>query len=331
MYEAFFGLAKKPFTTTPDPEFLFMTPSHREALAGLTYSILERKGFAVLTGEAGTGKTTILSSVIGSLHGSAAYFAWILNPLLSTSELFELALLDFGITDVPASKAQRIVEFQSLLMKANQEGKTSVLIVDEAHNLTPPLLEEIRLLTNFESGGGKLLQIVLAGQSELDALLERHDLRQLKQRISVRLTVVPLRDEQIGQYLTHRWTRAGATADHPFEPDAIRAIGALSAGVPRIINAICDNSLLQAFADCRRRIDAQIVMSVAEDLRLHMSDTIGARLDRESFDFSSRFPSPAGDGVPTFNGNTTTPGKQALVARWAERLGLRVRVRVKPT
>src|SRR5271170_6199495 len=133
MYEAFFGLKKKPFAMTPDPEFLFLTHSHQEALAGITYTILERKGFAVLTGDAGTGKTTLLTSVIGTLSESTAYFGWILNPLLTTSELFELFLLDLGVTEVPHSKAQRIVELNKFLLRANEENKTTVLIIDEAH------------------------------------------------------------------------------------------------------------------------------------------------------------------------------------------------------
>jgi general secretion pathway protein A len=269
MYEAFFGLRKKPFAMTPDPEFLFMTSSHQEALAGITYTILERKGFAVLTGDAGTGKTTLLHSVIGTLSGSSAYIAWILNPLLSTSELFELALLDLGLTVVPASKAQRIVEFQRFLLQANEENKTTVLIIDEAHKLDPQLLEEIRLLTNFESSAGKLLQIILAGQSELDELLERHDLRQLKQRIAVRLTVDPLYNTtQVTKYIAHRWSKAGGGLELPFSPDGVHLIDKLSRGLPRVINAICDSALLRAFADGTTRVSVEQIASVAVDLRL---------------------------------------------------------------
>jgi general secretion pathway protein A len=326
---------------TPDPEFLFMTPSHQEALAGVTYAIVDRQGFAVLTGEAGTGKTTILSSIIGSLHGSTAYFAWILNPLLTTSELFELALLDFGLTDIPSSKALRITEFQKFLLSANQENKTCVLIIDEAHNLTPPLLEEIWLLTNFESSRGKLLQIILAGQAELDAILERHDLRQLKQRISVRLTVDPLRDvTEVGNYIAHRWKKAGGTQDPPFESGSVRAITDLSKGVPRVINALCDKTLLWAFADSTRSVDLKIVHAVAADLRL-LSKTAGAVSAAAVsgpavFSPAAFSPDPleipraaedlraddlrAGEDVPHVNGSAL---KTPFPTRWAERFGFR--------
>jgi general secretion pathway protein A len=274
MYEAFFDLRCKPFAMTPDPEFLYVTSSNQEALAGLTYTVLQRKGFAVLTGEAGTGKTTILTSIIGSLSRSQAYFSWIVNPLLTTSEFVELALLDLGIADVPESKAQRIVEFQKFLLRANEENKTTVLIVDEAHKLDPQLLEEIRLLTNFESGAGKLLQIVLAGQPELDDLLERQDLRQLKQRIAVRLTVEPLRPWQVPRYLMHRWITAGATRKLPFDSAATALIHQLSGGIPRVINSICDSALLLAFANADPSIGTQQIRSVASDLRLssHATD-----------------------------------------------------------
>src|SRR5277367_5754156 len=281
MYEAFFGLRKKPFAMTPDPEFLFMTSSHQEALAGITYTILERKGFAVLTGDAGTGKTTLLSSVIGTLSGSSAYIAWILNPMLSTSELFELALLDLGLTSVPASKAQRIVEFQKFLLQANEENKTTVLIIDEAHKLDPQLLEEIRLLTNFESSAGKLLQIILAGQSELDELLERHDLRQLKQRIAVRLTVDPLYSTtQVGKYIAHRWNKAGGGPELPFSPEGIHLIDRLSRGLPRVINSICDGALLRAFADGTTRVSVEQIGSVAADLHISQASEVVAEPSR---------------------------------------------------
>lgn len=329
-----------------------MTSSHQEALAGITYTILERKGFAVLTGDAGTGKTTLLSSVIGTLSGSAAYIAWILNPLLSTSELFELALLDLGLTVVPASKAQRIVEFQKFLLQANEENKTTVLIIDEAHKLDPQLLEEIRLLTNFESSAGKLLQIILAGQSELDELLERHDLRQLKQRIAVRLTVDPLYSTtQVGKYIAHRWNKAGGGLELPFSPEGIHLIDRLSRGLPRVINAICDSALLRAFADGTLRVSMEQIASVAKDLHLSVAgeivaepsqdEELAAPLLREiaepnSGDLTIPPPPPIADrgtaAFPTLDRYSEVNDKPRA-ARFAERFGLKYRYnyKVKPS
>src|SRR5215472_8629790 len=186
MYHQFFGLRKDPFGMTPDPAFLYVTAAHREALAGLTYSILSRKGFVVLTGDAGTGKTTLLTRILQSIPPSRARFSVVLNPTLTPAEFLELALLDFGIGSIPASKAQRLLLLEEFLVKAREQKQVPVLVVDEAHKLPPDVLEEIRLLSNFEQAEAKLLQIVLAGQTELAAVLNRPDLRQLKQRIAVR-------------------------------------------------------------------------------------------------------------------------------------------------
>src|ERR1017187_3741288 len=192
MYCKFFGLDKKPFNMTPDPAFLFLTAQHREALVGLTYSILERKGFVVLTGDAGTGKTTLLTRVLQHMPETKVQSSVILNPTLTPAEFLELALLDFGIPEVPASKAQRLVKMQKLLLEGHREGRISTLVIDEAHKLSLDVLEEVRLLGNFEQDDQKLLQILLVGQSELSDLLERSDLRQLKQRIALRFTIEPL-------------------------------------------------------------------------------------------------------------------------------------------
>src|SRR5690242_4121621 len=196
MYNHAFGLRQNPFNLTPDPAFLFLTEQHREALAGLTYSLLQRKGFTVLTGDVGTGKTTLLSRILRFLPSSQLQFSLIVNPTLTPAEFLELALLDFGLTEVPESKAQRLWLLQNLILQGQRQGKVSALIVDEAHKLSPEVLEEIRLLGNFEEAEQKILQILLVGQTELDQVLERPDLRQLKQRIGVRLSLGPLTPEQ---------------------------------------------------------------------------------------------------------------------------------------
>src|SRR5271154_7177559 len=220
MYAQYYGLRKSPFSLTPDPTFLFLTDQHRDALVGLTYAITQRKGYVTLTGEVGTGKTTLLARGLQFLPPSKLQFSLIMNPTLTPSEFLELALLDFGIQDIPSSKARRIWALQNLLLQAEAQGKVSALIVDEAHKLSPEVLEEIRLLGNFEAADRKTLQIVLAGQPELDVALRRTDLRQLKQRIAMRLLIRPLQAEDVSKYIRHRWLRAGG-AEPPFTPEAL--------------------------------------------------------------------------------------------------------------
>jgi general secretion pathway protein A len=215
MYTEFYGLAKKPFNMTPDPAFLYLTKQHREALAGLTYAILDRKGFLVLSGMAGSGKTTLLAWVLQKLPRTKIESSVILNPTLTRPEFLELAMLGFGLSNIPASKAQRLWTLQKFLLKARQEGKVSVLIVDEAHKLDADLLEEVRLLGNFEHADEKLLQILLIGQSELDDVLNRPDLWQLKQRVSVRLLIEPLSANEVEHYIRHRWRVAGGQNPPP--------------------------------------------------------------------------------------------------------------------
>ena len=267
MYIAFFGLSKKPFNMTPDPAFLYLTGQHREALAGLTYSIMDKKGFLMLSGTAGAGKTTLLAWVLEKLPVSKIRSSVILNPTLTPSEFLELAMMDFGIKEIPASKAQRLRIFQKLLLQGHRDGMVTVLIVDEAHKLSPEVLEEIRLLGNFEIADEKLLQVVLVGQSELDDLLNKPELWQFKQRISVRLALEPLAAQHVGEYIAHRWQVAGGAA-LPFTADAIDEIAKLSRGIPRLINSICDNSLVEAFADSTRTVTTEHVRMAATGLRL---------------------------------------------------------------
>ncbi|HKW98504.1 MAG TPA: AAA family ATPase [Bryobacteraceae bacterium] len=268
MYYQFFGLKKEPFGMTPDPSFLFLTAAHREALAGLTYSILNRKGFVVLTGDAGTGKTTLLTRILQSIPATRAVFSVVLNPTLTPSEFLELALLDFGISDVPDSKAQRLNVLRQFLVEAHQKGQAPVLIVDEAHKLPPDVLEEIRLLSNFEMAESKLLQIVLAGQTELGDLLNREDLRQLKQRVAVRLAIHPLSVSDVEHYIHHRWQKAGAVAPHPFQAEAISHIVRWSRGIPRLVNVLCDNALMLAYGEGLTSVAAMQIAEVAADLDL---------------------------------------------------------------
>ncbi len=314
MYNQFFGLRKNPFNMTPDPAFLFLTPQHREALVGLTHAILQRKGFIVLTGEVGTGKTTLLARVLQFLPGARLQFSSVQNPTMSPAEFLEFALLDFGVENVPVSKAQRLWELRKLLLKAQGEGKVSALIVDEAHKLSPEVLEEIRLLGNFEEAEHKLLQIVLVGQREMDDTLNREDLRQLKQRVAVRLSIGPLTANDVGQYIRHRWSRAGGVR-FPFTPEAVTEIAALSRGVPRIVNALCENALTLAFAEQCPTVDVKYVRSAAADLHISSPLEPAAPVNRATHG------GPEVIRVPFAQHRNGTSHKMSRWARLTERLG----------
>jgi general secretion pathway protein A len=317
MYNDFYGLSKKPFNMTPDPAFLFLTKQHREALAGLTYAILDRKGFVLLSGVAGSGKTTLLSWILQKLPVSRIQSSVILNPTLTAGEFLEMALLDFGLTEIPASKAQRLWALQKLLLKGKAEGKVNVLIVDEAHKLSGELLEEVRLLGNFENADEKLLQILLIGQSELDEILARPELFQLKQRISVRLSLDPLSSGEVGHYMAHRWRVAGGKTP-PFTELAAARVAGLSRGIPRLINSLCDNALIQAFAEESRAVTAEHVEVAAQDLLLGEAKPKPRPKPPEA-------PAPIVTPPPalrTISGYAAASRKQSFLGRWAGKLGL---------
>jgi general secretion pathway protein A len=268
MYKDLFGLEKLPFNLTPDPAFLFLPPKHREALAGLTYSVLERKGFVVLTGDAGTGKTTLINSVLSRLPADRVESSIVLNPTLTPAEFLESVLLDFDIQDVPESKAQRLWKFQEFLARAHREDRFALIVIDEAHKLSPEVLEEIRLLGNLESASEKFLQILLLGQSELDDLLDRQDLRQFKQRIALRLYIDRLTVAEVSQYINFRWIKAGGRDAPPFTPDAMAGIAQWSQGIPRLINSICDSALMMAYGDESPLVGSNYVRAAAVNLAL---------------------------------------------------------------
>lgn len=276
MYEKLFNLQKNPFSVTPDPNWLLMTPTHRESLSGLLYAVYRRKGFVVLTGEAGTGKTVLLRALMRS--SKSAQFSVVLNPTLTRDEFLEMVLLDFGISDIPVSKAQRLYMLQDLLSQMQTQGIAPVLIVDEAQRLSVELLEEIRLLTNFETADRKLLQIVLAGQPELAATLNRYELRQLKQRIEVRLEIKPLTPAEVGMYIQHRWTRAGGATPLPFSAEAISKVALASAGIPRLVNVICDGALLLAYAGRDSTIKTAHIQQALRDLDLNEAPRAGGNI-----------------------------------------------------
>jgi general secretion pathway protein A len=266
MYYEFFGVQRPPFNLTPDPSFLYMNPRHCEALAGISYAILARKGFVVLTGTAGTGKTTVLTRIMQHLPATRVRSSVILNPTLTPAEFLEAVMLDFGMEEIPQSKALRIVMLQKFLWANQRAGLISALVVDEAHKLTAELLEEIRLLGNFESATEKLLQIALLGQRELDDLLNSDQLQQFKQRIAQRITLEPLTASQVGEYIQHRWRVAGGK-EIPFSAESIDCISQVTEGIPRRINVACDNALSDAFAEGSPIVEYRHVIDVCRDLQ----------------------------------------------------------------
>ena len=243
-----------------------MTAQHADVISGLAFGVLERKGYLALTAEAGLGKTTALRALSRLLQESNVLSSVIFAPRLTPSEFLEMALLNFGFQNIPASKAQRLKMLDEFLANADAEGKICSLIVDEAHELSPDLLEEIRLLGNFESAERKLLQIVLAGQNQLNDHLNLPQLWQLKQRITLRLSLKPLDREAVEAYINFRWNHAGGSQPSPFTAATMEAVAAWSKGVPRLINVICDNALLIAFSETDRTVDAETIRAACEEL-----------------------------------------------------------------
>src|SRR5277367_2138454 len=269
MYKSFYKLQRNPFEITPDPSFLFPTTRHNEALASLYYGVTSHRGFVVLTGEVGTGKTLILRSLLGLLQRRDVAFALIFNPTLSPLEFMRYIARDFGLPVGDKAKDELIHILNSFLLQRHQKGLTTILVVDEAHHLSAEILEEIRLLTNLETSQQKLLQIVLAGQPELDQKLDSHELRQLKQRVALRCHLDPLSVSETKEYIRRRLQIAGAIgAVQIFSGPAIEAVFNHSRGIPRLINTICENALLAGYAKHAATITSEIIDDVARDLRL---------------------------------------------------------------
>jgi general secretion pathway protein A len=268
MYTSFFGLNDKPFSITPDPRYLFLSERHGEALAHLVYGVTESGGFIQLTGEVGTGKTTLVRSLLLNRMPNNADVAVVLNPQLSVIEFLATICEELHI-EVPHNKGSAKALTDALnrhLLKAHAEGRRTILVVDEAQNLTPAVLEQVRLLTNLETAKQKLLQIILIGQEELRDLLARNDLRQLAQRITGRYHLEPLSREETSSYIEHRLKVAGALGE-VFDSGAKREIFRLSQGVPRLINVICDRALLGGYAQESRRVNARLIRQAAAEVK----------------------------------------------------------------
>ena len=270
MYKAFYGLTRNPFEISPDPYFLFATARHNEALASIVHGVFRHKGFIVVTGEVGTGKTLLVRCLLEILRRQEIASANIFNPCLSPVEFLRYIVGDLGIKTANHDKGSLLLELNNYLIERHRKHTTTVLIVDEAQHLEPELLEEIRLLTNLETSQQKLLQIVLVGQPELDLKMDSGDLRQLKQRIALRCQLEPLREEETKSYILRRLQRAGANshANTMFSGETIASVYRYSRGIPRLINTICENALIASYAEKAQSVLPEVIEEVAKDLRL---------------------------------------------------------------
>jgi general secretion pathway protein A len=301
LYQAHFGLSQAPFNITPDPSFLYLSASHREGLAKLSYGIRARKGFVVLTGEVGTGKTTLIHALLNDLNGSA-HTALIFSTIVSPADLLRTVCEELGLIE-PKRSLQEIhdylVSLNEFLLESYRKGKNCALIIDESQNLSAEVLESIRLLSNFETSKDKLLQIVLVGQPELAVRLNSSELRQLKQRVMLRHHLRALSLQECCEYVSNRLKIAGGDPAI-FTANALESIYSYSGGIPRVVNVLCDNALLTGYALGRKDIDAKIIQEVAEDLNI--TTTLEAR------------PRPVSQVVKNLNGDGATQAPGVVLA-----------------
>ncbi len=286
MYNAFFGFSESPFSLSPDPSFFFRSEQHEEALANLVYGVQARKGFIVLTGEVGTGKTTMLECLRDYLESQYIEFAFLFNSRINPEQFFEMIAYDLNLPCARTSKTEVLFALNQLLVEQAQDGRTVVLLVDEAHNLEWEVLEEIRLLGNLENRNGKLLQIILSGQPELDRKLDAPNLRQLKQRIVLRCNLQPFTLRDAVEYIESRLEKAGMPDQDVFSEELMAEIHVRAQGIPRLINAICDNLLLTAFAMELKLCTVDMLDEVCRDMRLEWpgSRRLRSRVPEEAFE-----------------------------------------------
>jgi len=309
MYKSFYGLKENPFNVNPDPRFLYLTKQIEEALTGLMYGIQTRKGFITLTGEVGTGKTTLVNRLLDWLHHRNARTAFLFNSRMNSNQLFDFILAEFDIACESRSKSQQLLKLNHWLLERYRLGETVVLIIDEAQNLTYPVLEEIRLLTNLETSTDKLLQIVLSGQPELEEKLKLPQLRQLRQRIMLRCRTSTLSQEQTQEYIAERLRIAGASGEPIFSPKAVETIHLYSLGIPRVINLLCEHSLVNAFVEHERPIQSKTVEEVAHEFQLDEVEPVappgGAKIDTDVYN-SEAFLQNLGEALSRFRLSPST-------------------------
>lgn len=268
MYKAFFGLRANPFNVNPDPRYLFLTRHTEEALACLTYGVQSRKGFVLLTGEVGTGKTTLVNKLRTWLCLQQVATAFIFNSRLNVPQFLDYMMADFGVPGERTSKSQIMLRLYNWLLDRYRAGETAVLIVDDAQSLSDEVLEEVRMLTNLETFTEKLMQIVLVGQPELEQKLRQPHLRALRQRLTLRARTYPFTLEETRAYVQQRLRTAGSNGNDIFDPDAVAAVHRYAAGIPRLINLLCEHCLVSSFVDQQLVIGPQVVEAVARDFEL---------------------------------------------------------------
>lgn len=276
MYREFYGLRANPFNVNPDPRYLFLTRHTEEALACLTYGIQSRKGFVLLTGEVGTGKTTLINKLLEWLRLQQVATAFIFNSRLNVTQFLDYMMADFGIACDSKAKSQVLLKLYNWLLDRYRAGETAVLIVDEGQNLSEEVLEEVRMLTNLETFTEKLLQIVLVGQPELEQKLKLPQLRQLRQRLTLRAKTHPLTLDETQAYVQQRLRIAGSNGQQIFTPESLIAVHRYSGGIPRVINLICEHCLVSAFVDQQKIIEPGVADAVARDFDLSDSTSSGA-------------------------------------------------------
>jgi general secretion pathway protein A len=290
VYLPFFRLRKPPFAMTPDPRYFFQSKTHLDALAALVYGIRERKGFILLTGNVGTGKTTILRTLLENISPSVV-FSHIFNTDVSYLELLQMICSDFGLPIAGRSKVELTEDLFSFLVETRLEGKTALVVIDEAQNLAPEVLESMRMLSNLETPRDKLIQILLCGQPELHEKLKREDLRQLAQRVVVSCELSPLGEREVERYIYQRMQISGAQGDEVFGEAVVRRVARLSGGIPRLVNILCDACLLLAYAEGRREVNDLTLTAAAEQcLCLSPGKTEEVEADQEGGKKKRRMP-----------------------------------------
>ena len=267
MYLNFYNLKKEPFKIAPDPEFLFLSPSHREALASIMYGVEQRKGFITITGEVGVGKTSVLRYYLEQVDKANLKAVYIFNPNLSFTALLKTIFQKMGFDTKTEDPAEMMNNFHLILIDRYKQGRNMALIIDEAQNMPIETLENLRMLSNLETSKEKLVQIVLVGQPEFAETLKRNELRQLQQRISIKATISPLTNKECMEYVQYRMTKASLNGSKVFTQSAIKKIIAESQGIPRLINVLCDNALITGFGYQKKRINASVAEEVIADFK----------------------------------------------------------------